>query len=153
MSGLVGGGMRGSKRRDEFGWPRAIAAAFAVLALLVQSLAPVAIAPPKGQPVHFAHVHHGDADDAAASPAAGHERAGHAHHGAPANTADQHHPDGAECPVCKALQAAGAGIYAPAPTVAVAFAYPRRDKAAPEIAAPLARITNEHRARAPPMTA
>ena len=143
--------MRDSKRRKARAWTRAVATAIAVLALLVQSLAPVAIAPPKGQPVHFAHVHQANT---AAAPALGrHEHAGHAHHGAPANTADQHHPDGAECPVCKALQAAGAGIAAPTPSIAVAFTYPKRAVAAIEAGAPLARITNEHRARAPPMTA
>jgi len=132
-------------------WPRGIATAFAILALFIQSVAPVAIAPPKGQPVHFAHVHHDHAVNQRAD--RGHPGPDHAAHGALANTADQHHPEGAECPVCKALQAAGTGITAMAPSIAADVAYSARAASKGERAAPLVRFASEHRARAPPVTA
>lgn len=138
--------MTRSTQDGGFGWPRGIARALAVLALLTQVLAPVAIAPPKGQPVHFGHVHNAHAVHA-------HAAGEHAAHGVPENAADQHHPDGAECPVCKALQAAGTGIATIAPSVTVAFAYQRQTISASVRAAPLAHVAKEHRARAPPMTA
>src|ERR1051325_983877 len=63
-------------RRDSKARRRAhvLAAAFAVLALLLQSLAPVAILPPRGQAVHFAHNHHGHEEG---------ERSGKTRHDAP----------------------------------------------------------------------
>ena len=81
---------------------RRLAVALALLALIVQAVAPIAVAPPAGQPVHSAHAHHGDRQ---------------AHH---AGAAAPSQPDDGACPVCKALQAAGAGIQAPAPVLAVA---------------------------------
>jgi hypothetical protein len=112
---------------------RRLGVALALLALIVQAMAPVAVAPPAGQPVHFAHAHHGE-----------HQ----AHH---AGAAQPSQPDDGACPVCKALQAAGAGIHAPAPVLVVAE----------QVATPLApRIETQPRrapaihgngARAPPL--
>jgi len=81
---------------------RRLTVALALLALGVQTLAPVAVAPPAGQPVHFAQAHHGD------------------HHPPSEPGAGPAQPDDSACPVCKALQAAGAGIHAPAPVLALA---------------------------------
>jgi hypothetical protein len=106
--------------------------ALAVLALLLQAIAPLAIAPPRGQPVHFAHSHHGED-----GPANGHHAGG-----APS--------DNGACPVCQALQAGGAGLAAPALVFAAvgevvpAPSLPRAD-------APVAALPSDHRARAPPI--
>jgi len=109
---------------------RAFAAAFAVFALLLQSLAPLAILPPRGQAMHFAHAHHG----------------GHGEH--------QHapRPEAPPCPVCQALQAGGNAVAAPAfvltlaPVDFAALPLPR------EIEAPAAPALPRARARAPPMS-
>jgi hypothetical protein len=108
---------------------RLFAAAFAVFALLLQSLAPVAILPPRGQAVHFAYAHTG-----------GH---GEHHQHAP-------RPETPSCPICQALQSGGNSI--PAPTLVltvVDFDYaplplPRAIEAPDSPALPHAR------ARAPP---
>ena len=107
----------------------------AVFAVLLQAAAPLAIAPPRGQAVHFAHSHHGE----------DRSRTGSSH-------TNPTQPDGGSCPVCQALQAAGAGIAAPAIVLAEA------DLAAPpeparRADAPAAEPPSSHRARAPPIRA
>lgn len=110
-------------------WP----VAPAVLALLLQSLAPLVILPPYGQPVHYAHSH-GDADSAGGSRAAG-------------------GPDDlSACPVCHALQVAGAGIAAP-PVVLLAGSAALLDALAPRADAPATELPSANRARAPPIRA
>ena len=111
-------------------WPVALA----ILALLLQTLAPLAIAPPRGQPVHYAHSHHGENDPAAEG------RAG----SAPG--------DSTACPVCQALQAGGTGIAASA-VVLVAADDLAQPVPAPRAEAPVAELPSDHRARAPPIAA
>jgi hypothetical protein len=110
---------------------RLYAAAFAVFALLLQSLAPLAILPPRGQAVHFAHAHYG----------------GHGEHqNAP-------RPETPSCPVCQALQAGGSSTAAPAFVLAAADF---DDAALPlprAIEAPAAPALPRARARAPPLNA
>jgi hypothetical protein len=106
------------------------AAAFAVCALLLQTLAPVAISPPRGQAVHFAHTHHGGPGE-------------HHRHAPP-------RPEMPSCPVCQALQSGGNSI--PAPTLVPVVVY--FDYVAPQlprtIEAPAAPALPQARARAPP---
>jgi hypothetical protein len=116
---------------------RCFAAAFAVFALLLQALAPIAIMPPAGQAVHFAHSHgsHGE-----------HERHGSPRHDAPRQEAPA-------CPVCHALQSGGNSIAACAVFAApilVVYALP------PLPPAPEARAAStiaRPQARAPPLSA
>lgn len=112
---------------------RVFTVAFAVFALLLQSLAPLEIMPPPGQAVHFAHAHH--------------------EHRASKNSGEHSpRPDTPSCPVCQALQAGGTSIAAAAILLAVVdFVYaeappPRR------IEAPAAPTLPRARARAPPLS-
>ena len=114
---------------------RLLAAALAVFALLLQSLAPLEIMPPPGQAVHFAHTHQQ-----------------HNHHQGGKNTGKPR-PDAPACPVCQAMQAGGHSIAAPLVALTAAiFVY-----AAPPplraIEAPAAPVLTQARARAPPMDA
>lgn len=107
-------------------------AAFAVFALLLQTVAPLSIMPPRGQAVHFAHAHHGHAD----------HHAGH-HADAPPDETPS-------CPVCYALLAGGQSLAASAPVLAeTAFVYAPPPPPA-EIVAPAAPPLTRARARAPP---
>ena len=119
---------RDSKARRR---PRLLAAAFAVLALLLQSLAPVAILPPRGQAVHFAHNHHGHEEG---------ERSGKTRHDAPS------------CPVCQALQAGGTSIAAPAVLVAPRDIADAAPILVASIEAPRGPALGRPRARAPPLS-
>ena len=112
-----------------------IAIALAVFALMLQSLAPVVIAPPRGQPVHFAHTHQAEPADHGAHAA---------HSQAPAQ------PEDFACPVCKSLAAAGFGIAALPPALGIAQTAIAAPGVMPEAAAPCRLAANAHRARAPP---
>jgi hypothetical protein len=106
-------------------------AAFAVFALLVQTIAPLSVMPPRGQAVHFAHAHQGHADHHADAP--------------PSETPS--------CPVCYALLAGGQSLEASGPALASAvFAYA---PAPPPVAieAPAPPPLPRARARAPPPAA
>ncbi len=124
--------------RANGGWigrGRLARATFAVFALLLQTLAPVAIMPPRGQAVHFAHVHHADH--------AG-QHAGHHADAEPAETP--------WCPVCYALLAGGQSLSASAPVLAVSvFAYAPPPPPS-TVAAPAAPPVPRARARAPPLS-
>jgi hypothetical protein len=123
----------GQQKRLSSDRRRIFAVALALFALALQSLAPLQIAPPRGDIVHFAHSHRAPHGDAKKS-------------GAP-------HQDTHSCPVCHALQAAGSAIeaaypltpivgFAPAAGVPLVHAEPFRQR-------PL----SAHRARAPPAIA
>ncbi len=115
---------------------RARSATLALFALLLQSLAPLAIMPPRGQAVHFAHGHpgsHGDRHGGGDKP------------GAPRQ-------DTPACPVCQALQSGGTSIHAPALLLAlspVVHAVPLPA----QIEAPAVPALARPRARAPPPSA
>jgi hypothetical protein len=109
------------------------AAAFAVFALLLQSLAPLQILPPSGQAVHFGHAHHGDRPG-------GNDRPGAPRQEAPA------------CPVCQALQAGGNSIHAPASFAApVRVVYAALPLPAMPEARPAPTLARPH-ARPPPVS-
>ncbi|MGH7004548.1 MAG: DUF2946 family protein, partial [Alphaproteobacteria bacterium] len=127
--------MRASAGKARLARTRAIAAALAILALVLQSLAPAAIAPPRGQPVHFAHVHHAEHAD---------------HSGGHAQAGDASQPEDDACPVCKSLAAAGAGIAAPAAGLAIAEVPVAPRVASYVVQAPRAVVARAHQARAPP---
>ena len=122
---------------------RVFAAAIAVFALLLQAAAPVAIMPPAGQAVHFAHNHHGS-------------HAEHQHHGSPRHEAprpDAPRQEAPACPVCHALQAGGNSIAAcavvAAPVLVVYTPPPVPPTPEVRLAPPIARP----QARAPPLSA
>lgn len=126
--------MRQARARRVVHWRRTHRVAAAVFALLLQSLAPLQIMPPRGQAVHFAHGHHGHADRQG-----GGDRPGAPRQDAPA------------CPVCQALQSGGTSIHAPAPVLALSLVVDATPLPA-EIEAPAVPAPARFRARAPPMS-
>jgi hypothetical protein len=105
------------------------AVGLALLAMLLQLGAPIAVAPPPGQPVHFAHSHDEHGTDAG----------------------DQRAPQEAPaCPICLAMQAGSAALTAPFLATGPCLGAPHAPTAEARLEPRSAHFDRAHRARAPP---